>query len=415
MNCLFCEVKLEVDVPSYEIHIRYVHSIKLCQEFALGLFLLSDAEIDEVTSRLQTRIETFRRSGTLPAGDTNIFASSFSEVQTQSSSRDGDIELIGISEDSDSETEDIDESTYEKIAEKWNMKVTIKEENLIKEENVEERAVELNLATSDNCEDETAPVPPVNINTINLVDKFQAANQCKLCYTVCPTEDSLSRHERVVHKDDQAELSLGCITLGDLVHKCDECPGVGFLSENIVKGHRKIKHGKIGVKAKKGEKELSKCKLCYRNYPNHKQLEKHKQLFHKKDMHYYNTELTVEDLSFACTKCSYKFVSRNSLKIHLKQHFSQFNYSEFGFLKTECYNKMKRKFKCNLCYHEIQSFSHMVRHVTGWHKKETDLIKNRSTKLKSEYPCPECGLKFITKHSNFVHRLLHHYYDTDGK
>ena len=50
MNCLFCEVKLEVDVPSYEIHIRYVHSIKLCQEFALGLFLLNDAEIDEVTS-----------------------------------------------------------------------------------------------------------------------------------------------------------------------------------------------------------------------------------------------------------------------------------------------------------------------------------------------------------------------------
>ena len=180
MNCLFCEVKLEADVPSYEIHIRYVHSIKLCQEFALGLFLLSDAEIDEVTSRLQTRIEAFRRSGTLPAGDRNIFASSFSEVQTRSSSRDGDIELIGISEDSDSEAEDIDESTYEKIAEKWNMKVTIKEENLIKEENVEERAVELNLATSDNCEDETAPVPPVNINTINLVDKFQAANQCKL-------------------------------------------------------------------------------------------------------------------------------------------------------------------------------------------------------------------------------------------
>ena len=243
MNCLFCEVKLEADVPSYEIHIRYVHSIKLCQEFALGLFLLSDAEIDEVTSRLQTRIEAFRRSGTLPAGDRNIFASSFSEVQTQSSSRDGDIELIGISEDSDSETEDIDESTYEKIAEKWNMKVTIKEENLIKEENVEERAVELNLATSDNCEDETAPVPPVNINTINLVDKFQAANQCKLCYTVCPTEDSLSRHERVVHKDDQTELSLGCITLGDLVHKCDECPGVGFLSENIVKVHRKINTG----------------------------------------------------------------------------------------------------------------------------------------------------------------------------
>ena len=57
----------------------------------------------------------------------------------------------------------------------------------------------------------------------------------------------------------------------------------------------------------------------------------------------------------------------------------------------------------------------MVRHVTGWHKKEIDLIKNISTKLKCEYPCQECGLKFITKHSKFVHRLLHHYYDTDGK
>ena len=194
MNCLFCEVRLEADVPSYEIHIRYVHSIKLCQEFALGLFLLSDSEIDEVTIRLQTRIEAFRRSGTLPAEDRDIFASSVSEVQTQSSSRDGDIELIGISDDSDSETEDIDESTYEKIAEKWNMKVTIKEENLIKEENFEESTDELNIATS--------PAPPVNINNINLVDKFQAANQCKLCYTVCPTEDSLSRHEKVVHKDD---------------------------------------------------------------------------------------------------------------------------------------------------------------------------------------------------------------------
>ena len=108
-------------------------------------------------------------------------------------------------------------------------------------------------------------------------------------------------------------------------------------------------------------------------------------------------------------------MSKNSLNIHLKQHFSQFNYSEFEFLKTECYDKIKRKFKCNLCYHEIQSFSHMVRHVTGWHKKEIDLIKNISTKLKCEYPCQECGLKFITKHSKFVHRLLHHYYETEGK
>ena len=105
----------------------------------------------------------------------------------------------------------------------------------------------------------TPKLVPVDddINNINLAERFKALKQCKLCYKECPTEAILKRHEEEVHKDDQEELQLSCITLRDLVHPCAECPGVRFLTKKILNVHTMIQHSKD----ERGNKYIE-CNLC---------------------------------------------------------------------------------------------------------------------------------------------------------
>ena len=246
----------------------------------------------------------------------------------------------------------------------------------------------------------------------------------------------MKRHEEKAHEHDKKELKLSFITLKDLVFKCDKCPGIGFLTENILKMHQKSKHqhgGQILQLKEKGsslikEKEDSKtrpkdpllrkalepvdiCKLCHREFFRKNKLQAHKQKFHKYELKYFDTETTDAELTFSCSKCKDKFISENSMKIHLQQqhHFTKFNYKDFDFLKSQCYNETINKFQCSLCFEEIQAYATMVRHVAGWHKKEIDLLRNISSKVKSLFSCPECEKTFKTKNSKFVHRILNHY------
>ena len=78
------------------------------------------------------------------------------------------------------------------------------------------------------------------------------------------------------------------------------------------------------------------------------QLKIHKDKMHQEDKEYFEIEIAEDDLKYPCLKCTDKFVSKNSLKVHNIHHNSKYNYSEYDFLKTECFDKTISRFKCNL-------------------------------------------------------------------
>ena len=416
MNCLFCEDILEDDIPSLELHIRYFHSILVHQDLALRLYFLDAADIEELTPRLQQRVLQFSNSGSSSEPDPEV-----DEESPKSP------EVINVWDDeSDSDVLHPDANTI------TNKKSDLNIENV--------HSIEIQDFVADgevvNKEDIEDPNSCVDVRNFNLVTHFRASKQCRLCYEGCPTEDDLKRHEETAHELDKKELNLSFITLKDLVFKCEKCPGIGFLTENILKMHRKSKHqhggqslqlkekGSSLIKEKEDSKTRSKdpllrkalepvdiCKLCHREFFRKNKLQAHKQKFHKYELKYFDTETTDAELTFSCTKCNDRFISENSLKIHLLQqhHFTKFNYRDYDFLKSQCYNETINKFQCSLCFEEIQAYATMVRHVAGWHKKEIDLLRNISSKVKSVFSCPECEKTFKTKNSKFVHRILNHY------
>ena len=416
MNCLFCEDILEDDIPSLELHIRYFHSILVHQDLALRLYFLDAADIEELTPRLQQRVLQFSNLGSSSEPDPEV-----DEESPESP------EVINVWDDeSDS---DVLHPNANTIASK---KSDLNIENV--------HSIEIQDFVADgggvNKEDIKDPNSCVDVRNFNLVTHFRASKQCRLCYEGCPTEDDLKRHEETAHELDKKELNLSFITLKDLVFKCEKCPGIGFLTENILKMHQKSKHqhggqilqlkekGSSLIKEKEDSKTRSKdpllrkalepvdiCKLCHREFFRRNKLQAHKQKFHKYELKYFDTETTDAELTFSCSKCKDKFISENSMKIHLQQqhHFTKFNYKDFDFLKSQCYNETINKFQCSLCFEEIQAYATMVRHVAGWHKKEIDLLRNISSKVKSLFSCPECEKTFKTKNSKFVHRILNHY------
>eukprot|EP00092_Neocalanus_flemingeri_P109002 GFUD01140036.1.p1 GENE.GFUD01140036.1~~GFUD01140036.1.p1 ORF type:complete len:204 (+),score=44.08 GFUD01140036.1:39-614(+) len=150
------------------------------------------------------------------------------------------------------------------------------------------------------------------LGSINLVDKLRTLDQCRLCFTIFSSDRSLRKHEENIHFDDQAALSLTHFTLKDLVYSCDMCPQIpGFLTENILKVHKKLQH-KINVKNAFAKCEVCmkvvkhhslrahtlihtlgqscECKLCYKKFALNQYLKRHLQTVHAKDAQYLNME-----------------------------------------------------------------------------------------------------------------------------
>ena len=284
-----------------------------------------------------------------------------------------------------------------------------------KDQNVKEEKLELVKVKSEAPEDNFDPEISIytnesEINDINLVEKFKKALQCILCYEQCQTEENLNRHNQIVHKNDQLELRRKSITLNDMKFSCEKCPGVKFLTSNIVNVHAQIQHRDPFIKnlTIKKVNERKECKLCRRRIKT-QQMNFHLDKKHNLEKHLLDRNIEEKDLQHKCKKCMNKFVSQNSLGLHKQQHNykSKFNSSEFEYLKKSHY--INGKFKCNLCYRVFTAFSLMVIHINGWHKQEKQLIKNPSQDIKPRFTCQECNMKFLTRQSKFVHRLFTHY------
>ena len=266
------------------------------------------------------------------------------------------------------------------------------------------------------------------------------------------------RHNETVHKDDHEVLGLKRFTLKDLVHSCDICP-LGFLTENILINHKKLKHRMEVKKSKEECKECGKviknyglkkhmlthrngsekrttlncekcnkvvktknykshllthgdkqyeCNLCYRMFSIPKYLWKHQKQVHVTDAHLVNKPINEEDLQFECNYCKKRFVSSNILRYHSKDH------SENGhglLTKEKKKNRSARKrlrLRCKLCYSKFKGVSNLNSHIDEAHAEDIHLVTDNIKEEDKVFGCDECELRFITENVLKYHKSKPH-------
>ena len=345
----------------------------------------------------------------------------------------------------------------EKVITNVKKEKTASENNFV--DNDEDKMLSDRMEESTDGEKTQNVVPDVipDIDSINLAEKL-APNQCKLCFSEFSSFSNLMRHNETVHKDDHEVLGLKRFTLKDLVHSCDICP-LGFLTENILINHKKLKHRMEVKKSKEECKECGKviknyglkkhmlthrkgsekrttlncekcnkvvktknykshllthgdkqyeCNLCYRMFSIPKYLWKHQKQVHVTDAHLVNKPINEENLQFECNYCKKRFVSSNILRYHSKDH------SENGhglLTKEKKKNRSARKrlrLQCKLCYSKFKGVSNLNSHIDEAHAEDIHLVTDNIKEEDKVFGCDECELRFITENVLKYHKSKPH-------
>ena len=393
---MFCSLEVGGEV-SLDKHLQYGHGVSRQRPLLLALLLLTDRDIAELVARVQRRTEA----------SSSIFSDSFPVAaatnDNEDVSDDENFESLIVSQLEDAEKNDVeiltlDDSDDEDIGD-------INVEVLLKEEDTENEEITVHEEVKQEKEESNEHSSNNDIMKINVVEKCALLNNCRLCYTKFGSEDNLRRHEQVVHVDDQQELSLKVITLDDLAHPCHLCPGVKFLTQNILNIHLKLQHNLQTKSSKTSSKSSFKCKLCYRNFTQSNYLKNHEESNHSKDKEFLERDITEDDLKFRCQECSQKFVSSHILSLHERNH----KYETLQFLKKTAYNVKRKVYECCLCYSVYNKFHGLCDHVFAYHKDDLDYFKTPPQESDLRYQCPECELKFVSTNASIYHRIKTHY------
>ena len=379
MKCLFCDSLLEFQVSSYEIHIRYFHAIKHYQDFALSLFLLTEDEIEGIFSQYSTKLLEFKSIQKLETDINKLNSRYFPDTKLEN------FEIINLSDD-DEETSNLKKEETLPVDQK-----NLNHEIVLLEECKNEKIVESHTSLKQKITERSSQEKEENIFVTNFKKEHNFDNKL----------ENISKNQPRKRGRPKGKLKNNILV-------CNICLKE-FHLQRALKSHLNKKHNasrKEEIKRKFKETCKSKndvqCHLCYKTPKN---LPKHYIRSHKTDIMHIDKVIPKNKLKFDCKQCDFKFVSKNSLGIHLREH----SYQEFNFLKELCFDKITKKLKCVLCYINFPSFSHIVRHVTGYHKSEIELVKSFPNTMKHVADCPECHEKFITDNSLFVHRILAHY------
>ena len=246
-----------------------------------------------------------------------------------------------------------------------------------------------------DCDSRTAPIGIEHeiqkkpwLKTINLVDKFQEQNQCRLCFSPFPDRENLEKHEDADHLlDDQESLNLEYFTLADLKFRCKLCPDIpGYLTGNLLAKHRETDHK---LKTRPKETKQHECKLCYTMFSEQTGLQRHYERIHRKETHFFGQTITDTERKFKCDfeKCDLWFVSKLSKDYH----------------SVKIHNHTK-KLKCFFC---PELFTRYERNSHCWkiHGKKDEMIQG---KIK----CMVCR-KLVSKPQLGKHKRTHQKKDND--
>jgi len=431
MECIYCGITVQQNFDNVDKHLQYGHGIANQRPILVSIFLLSQSEISEFLDITQSRYEGFKSTGQIRVithdkkpSEINEKVVTSAEKETNNTSKD-DIEVLTIDDDSEEEDDPMLSAARE---------ILLKEEADFVDDYTEyddnqkrsiPNTIVFEIPNKGVKNEPIEPLPPINEeieeseketekvknsdknadnadkNKINLVEKFFKLKQCKLCYIKFTNEDNLKRHEEVSHKEHQSELSLTHFTLEDLKYPCSKCPGLKYLTENILTAHMKIQHK---VQEKVIKQQSFQCKLCYTTLSSNQILKVHQEKKHKQDLHFLDKDIEASFLMFNCLQCEKKFVSQAVLDYHQNVH----KLEGFQFLKIYCIDKKTKVYQCPLCLNKVIGLRPFIEHAKAYHKDEFKYFKTKPGPEMLTNNCKDCNLQFVTENCFKLHWIREH-------
>ena len=243
-------------------------------------------------------------------------------------------------------------------------------------------------------------------------------HDCPLCYVQFKSFYTMHNHILDIHHEDKDLLKEGQIEEKP-IYNCSQCDHT-FQRPSILEYHTNRMHQKAGgskiksvkincrhcaetfkhIKAAKAHsleihktpyiilertRMQYKCSLCYQLFRRNRYLQNHIQSMHQNELFYLDQAMSQEDLTLKCSQCEKKFVSENSLAIHVQRTHGQ----------TDVY--------CKLCYLKFKRPSELKKHKKVLHKLELSGFDTKLDKSQFEHSCEICDKKFWTKNI-----LTHH-------
>ncbi|XP_037825480.1 zinc finger protein 572-like isoform X2 [Lucilia sericata] len=173
------------------------------------------------------------------------------------------------------------------------------------------------------------------------------------------------------------------------------------------------------------------CKECKRRYKNPTIFRKHMITLHDVIVELPNSHLP----SNRCSICSKEFLTRSSLRLHMRNHlpdeekynvpcpYCERKFSQVGAMKQHVkgiHHQMK-PFICDQCGRECKTMAALTEHqlvhtdecpfeCEVCHKRfknKPRLKSHMDTHTKSLYKCPDCDLELNTRRTLLQHRLVH--------
>ena len=125
---------------------------------------------------------------------------------------------------------------------------------------------------------------------------------------------------------------------------------VSFVLKILMSRTKSLKNHGVKVHGKKitvdwSSKKFS-CRLCYSRFDKAANLKAHQKV-HKEDLDLFDKTFIDEDLSFECSDCGWRFITRNILDFHnRKEHSRALKYED---QMKSSYDPTEKRCKCILC------------------------------------------------------------------
>ena len=483
LTCLFCEeiVRLtEHKADSFQSHLQVEHGI-FCQQrshpsnIVFSLLFLNEKESEFVINKLQSRIDHFLKHGDVLDGD--VFQGSGTREQVaQRDEFEPDIDRNHKNQEESFQEREInriqellqssDSESDEEVIEKFSQSVkksfvrikniganvgcgrgTDESTNSVSSPEVDEisfndlRPEEIVAVEMEECRDDeegqnSENLSNLDINEVNLAEKLVSQKLCKLCFLHFPGEGEIEEHESLEHTGDRDALKREHFTVKDLVFSCDLCPQIpGFLTENILLGHKKNQHrlssgSNTSVeccnetfkkhssqyynhKRKHSDNFKFQCHLCYKRFEKQSNVQCHMKV-HKNETEFLNREIKPLELKVPCREsdCNLKFLSLSLENYHSKEHREVVervrDIKEFEDLKIESFDKQTKMYFCKLCFTNFKHFSHLNSHLSTNHSQERQYLRAQYSNEDFKFNCDECELAFLTDSLLIYHKVRVH-------
>ena len=185
------------------------------------------------------------------------------------------------------------------------------------------------------------------------------------------------------------------------------------MCEKVVKKSLITVHRQTHMSIKKIE-----CPLCHLKIKYKKSLLKHAKIFHtsEEEQHFiqkfkeqdYRKNI-VDEFTYQCSVCSFKFLTEKLLENHKNlKYCNKLLYQHK--MKSKPIKKRRNyrsRVKCKLCLKILKNSSSLEIHIKYRHKNEQKLFEEDTSKMVPSFSCEICDLKFLTDNSLSVHKSTH--------